>query len=79
MDARPRSSDETISPGAMLATDIPISLKTSAAMPVARNFRPLRSAGDRMALRNHPWGSGVSPKVGKATTFSLSSFWSNSL
>ncbi len=63
----------------MLTTAIPISLKTSAAMPVARNLRPLRSAGDLMALRNQPCGSGVSPKVGNTTTFILSSFCRSSL
>ena len=63
----------------MLTTAMPISLKTSAAMPVARNFRPLRSAGDLIGLRNQPCGSGVSPKVGKTTTFIFSSFCSSSL
>jgi len=75
----PRSSAGTISPGGMLTTAIPISLNTSAEMPVARNLSPLRSAGDLMALRNQPCGSGVSPKVGKTTTFIFISFWRSSL
>jgi hypothetical protein len=75
----PRSSEGTISPGATLTTDMPISRNTSAAMPVARNFMPFSSAGDLIGFLNQPCGSGVSPKVGKTTTFIFSSFWSSSL
>ena len=65
----PRSAAGMISPPGMLTVRMPISLKTSWAMPVSRQRMPLKSATLSIFFLNQPSACGLCVCIGIEMTF----------